>query len=130
MLIEVSNGDLRKAINILQATAAIGEKIEKKQVLETVGGVDPQEISTLITLARDQDFKKAKSRLQDLIFVRGVSGSDIIREINAKLPDLEFSSESRLILIKLLAEIDYRLTEGASPDIQIAALLAHLGSLK
>lgn len=129
MLIEVSNGDLRKAINVLQATASIGEKVTKDRVLETVGGVDPQEIGKLITLARDQAFSQAKSRLQDLIFVRGVSGSDIIREINSKLPTMDISNSSRLELIKLLAEIDYRLTEGASPDIQLAALLAHMGTL-
>lgn len=130
MLIEVSNGDLRKAINVLQATASIGEQVTKDRVLETVGGVDPQEIGKLITLARDQAFSQAKSRLQDLIFVRGVSGSDIIREINSKLPNLDITDKSRLELIKLLAEIDYRLTEGASPDIQLAALLAHMGTLE
>jgi len=130
MLVQVSNGDLRKAINVLQATAAIGKQVTKDRVLETVGGVDPEEIGNLISLAREQAFSSAKSKLQDLIFVRGVSGSDIIREINSILPDLSISDKSRLKLIKLLAEIDYRLTEGASPDIQLAALLAFLGSLK
>lgn len=130
MIIEVSNGDMRKAINVLQATASIGEIITKDKVLETIGGVDPNEISGLLQLARNQEFNKARKKLQDLIFVRGVSGSDVVREINNEILNLNLASGSQLELIKLLAEVDFRLTEGASPDIQIAALLAQIGALE
>ena len=129
MLVKVSNGDLRKAINVLQATAATGGKIEETSVLETVGGVDPNEIEKLLNAARNQEFDRAKGKLQDLIFVRGVAGSDIIREINSNITKMDFSDESKLKIIDRLAEVDFRLTEGASPDIQIAALLAHIGTL-
>ena len=129
MLVKVSNGDLRKAINVLQATAATGGKIEETSVLETVGGVDPNEIEKLLNAARNQEFDRAKGKLQDLIFVRGVAGSDIIREINSNITRMDFSDESKLKIIDRLAEVDFRLTEGASPDIQIAALLAHIGTL-
>lgn len=129
MLVKVSNGDLRKAINVLQATAATGGKIEETSVLETVGGVDPNEIEKLLNAARNQEFDRAKGKLQDLIFVRGVAGSDIIREINSNITKMDFSDESKLKIIDRLAEVDFRLTEGASPDIQIAALLAHIGNL-
>ena len=130
MLVKVSNGDLRKAINVLQATAATGGKIEETSVLETVGGVDPNEIEKLLNAARNQEFDRAKGKLQDLIFVRGVAGSDIIREINSNITKMDFSDESKLNIIDRLAEVDFRLTEGASPDIQIAALLAHIGTLE
>lgn len=131
MLIRVSNGDLRKAINILQATAATGKSVNKERVLETVGGVDPDEIRNLIKIAREQqDFQLTKTKLQNLIFVRGVSGSEIIRQINVLIEDFEFTNESRLKLINLLAEIDFRLTEGSSPDIQLSALMAHISLLE
>ncbi len=129
-IVRICEGDLRKAINVLQATSAIGGKITKKEVLESVGGVDPQEIANLVKLARDQDFETARKRLQDLIFIRGISGSDIIREISRELPKLELSKNAQLKLINVLAEADFRITEGASPDIQIAAVIAHFGVLE
>jgi replication factor C small subunit len=129
MIIKVSEGDLRKAINVLQATAAIGKKITKAEVLDTIGGIDPKEIVKLVKLARDQDFDTARKRLQELIFVKGISGSDIIREINKELPNMNLNKESQLQLIKVLAEADFRLTEGASPDIQLASVIAHIGIL-
>ncbi|MHA2502573.1 MAG: replication factor C small subunit [Candidatus Kariarchaeaceae archaeon] len=131
MLIRVSNGDLRKAINVLQATAATGDKVTKDRVLETVGGVDPDEIRDLMVLAREkQDFSRMKSKLQDLIFVRGVSGSEIIRQINSLIDEFTFTPESHLKLINLLADIDFRLTEGSSPDIQLSALMANISLLE
>ncbi|MHA2090236.1 MAG: replication factor C small subunit [Candidatus Kariarchaeaceae archaeon] len=129
-IVEVCGGDLRKAINILQATAAIGGKINKKAVYNTIGGVDPSEIRNLVQLAKDQDFVAAQKRLQDLVFVKGISGGDIIREISREIPNLKLTKSSQLQLISLLAETDFRLTEGASPDIQLAAVLAMLGTLE
>lgn len=128
-VVSASNGDLRKAINVLQATAAIGKGITKELVWETIGGVDPNEIRSILKLARNQEFAKATGKLQDLLFVRGVSGADILREINTELNDIEMSEASRLKMIAIVAEVDFRLTEGASPDIQIATILANLGTV-
>ena len=129
-LLSVSNGDMRKAINVLQATAASGKSISRVEVLNTVGGVDSKEIRNIITLALDHDFDGAKKKLQDLIFVRGVSGADILREFNSEIQNMKLDSSKMLEMFKLIAEIDYRLTEGASPDIQITALLAQIASLE
>ena len=126
-IIRVAEGDMRKAINILQAAAATGKLIDKKTVLYTVGGADPFEIIRMLKMAIDNDFETSKKMLQELIFIRGISGSDLLREINKELPNLISNNEKLLKSIELLAEIDFRLTEGASPDIQISALLAHLG---
>ena len=126
-IIRVAEGDMRKAINILQAAAATGKLIDKKIVLHTVGGADPFEIVRMLKMAIDQDFETSKKMLQEMIFIRGISGSDLLREINKELPNLISDNVKLLKSIELLAEIDFRLTEGASPDIQISALLAHLG---
>jgi replication factor C small subunit len=126
-IIRVSEGDMRKAINILQATAATGKTINQKNVLNTIGGADPFEITKMLNQALDQDFEASKKMLQDLIFIRGISGSDLLREINKEIPNLISNNEKLLRAIELLAEIDFRLTEGANPDIQIAVLLAFLG---
>ncbi|MCE7736216.1 MAG: replication factor C small subunit [Candidatus Heimdallarchaeota archaeon] len=123
----VSEGDMRKAINILQATAATGKTIDKESVLHTIGGADPYEITRMLKHALDQDFETAKKMLQELIFIRGISGADLLREINKEVPNMISQSDKLLSVIELIAEIDFRLTEGSSPDIQISALLAFLG---
>lgn len=127
-LISVSNGDMRKALNIMQATVAYGEKITKDTVYATVGTIDPEEISQLISLTKTS-FSNALKTLQDLIYVRGVSGEDILRLIFNFIEDLTLEPEKRIKLIELLAEVDFRLTEGTSPDIQLGMVLAKLANL-
>lgn len=127
-IVNLSNGDIRKSINILQATAALGDTISKKSVLETVGGVDTKEIKNILQTALNQEFDKAKSALQNILFVKGISSDEIIRGFMNELPNLDLSSEAQMDIIKLLAEVDFRLTEGASPDIQLFAVLAKIST--
>ncbi len=124
-LIAVSNGDMRKALNIMQATVAYGEKITKQTVYATVGTIDPKEIADLVNQSKSS-FPDALKTLQDLIYVRGVSGEDILRLIFNFIDDLNLDNEVRIELIELLAEVDFRLTEGTSPDIQIGMVLAKI----
>ncbi len=124
-LIAVSNGDMRKALNIMQATVAYGEKITKQAVYATVGTIDPKEIADLINQSKTS-FSSALKTLQDLIYVRGVSGEDILRLMFNFIEDINLSNEVRIRLIELLAEVDFRLTEGSSPDIQIGMVLAKI----
>jgi replication factor C small subunit len=127
-LLDVSKGDMRKAINVLQATAAIGQPLTKKTVYDTIGSIDPDAAISLIKLSQ-QDFNGARKELLDLLYNKGISGQDILRQINQTLVNdtaIKLSDEKRVSIMKLIAEIDYRLTEGASPDIQITVLLATL----
>ncbi len=128
-VIRVSNGDMRKAINVLQATAVIGGIVNKKSVYDTVGTIDDDEILSILKLAMGKDFFEAKNKLQELIHSKGISGQDIIRSIHKNFDKVGIGEDNKLEFIKLLAEIDFRLTEGASPDIQIASVLAFLGTI-
>lgn len=129
-IIEVSEGDMRKAINILQATASIGGEINNTNVLETVGTYDKKEIIKIMQLSRNQEFGKAIEKLQNMIFSMGITGEDIIKGIHENYHILNLKPNSEVELIKLLAEVDFRLTEGSSPDIQISAILAQLGTFE
>ncbi len=126
-LIQVSNGDMRKALNIMQATAAYGKGISKETVYATIGGIDPQEIRALIEKSK-QNFSDLLKSLQDLIYVKGVAGEDIIRMLFQNLDKLEITEEEKTEFVNLLAEADFRLTEGATPDIQLAMVFAKLAS--
>lgn len=127
-LLEISKGDMRKAINVLQATAAIGETLTKETVYQTIGSIDPDQVSKIITMAK-RDFNSARKELLDLVYVKGISGQDIIRQINDSIPKLDISGVQKVALMELIAEVDYRLTEGASPDIQISVILAKISSM-
>ncbi len=125
-IIDISEGDMRKAINILQAAAATGTKLTGKTILNTIGAVNSDEIKIILDLAINKDYKSAKNKLQELLYIRGVSGDEIIRNILKELSKLSLPPSKEIKMIELLAEVDYRISEGASPDIQLFAVLARL----
>ncbi|RLE58769.1 MAG: replication factor C small subunit, partial [Thermoprotei archaeon] len=124
---EVSRGDLRKAINTLQAASALGT-VDSRAVYRVVGRVTPEEIREMLLLALRGEFIKARECLRDLLISYGLSGVDIIRMIHSEIMNprtkLEIPDEARVELADIAGEINFRMVEGADEEIQLSAFLA------
>ncbi|MEN2974455.1 MAG: replication factor C small subunit [Candidatus Caldarchaeales archaeon] len=125
---EFSEGDMRRAINILQASATISNRIDEKTVYYILGYVSRGEIRKIIELALSGKFIQARDELRRLIYVQGLSGSDIISAIYRELFYLDLTEEDKLELLDLLGEIDYRIAEGGTEEVQLMAFLARIAS--
>jgi replication factor C small subunit len=134
-LIYVAQGDMRKAVNSLQAAAFIDPEkpISRETIYRTTATANPEEIKSLIETALLGNFRAARKELNRLLYEEGLSGEDIIGQIyraisemdNRMVLDLGLSERRIVELVDVIGEIDFRLTEGASEKIQLEALLAH-----
>ena len=126
---EVSSGDLRHAINILQAASALGT-VNAKAVYRVVGRITPEEINKMLTLALKGNFIKARDYLRKLMIDYGLSGVDIIkmihREILSSKNNLPLLNEARIEIADILGEVNFRIVEGADEEIQLSMFLAKL----
>ncbi len=125
---EFSEGDMRRAINILQASASITSKIDEKTVYYILGYVSRGEIRKILELAMSGNFTQARDELRKLIYVQGLAGSDIVSAIYRELFYLDLAEEDKLELIDLLGEVDYRIAEGGTEEVQLMAFLARLAA--
>ncbi len=125
---EISQGDMRKAINTLQAAAATAKEITPDVVYKTVGYIEPKEIIELVNTAFSGDFVKARDKLRALMYERGASGVEILRAIQRRIlsGDIQVPDEAKVEIAEAAADIDYRLTEGSDEEIQLSAFLARL----
>lgn len=121
-----SEGDMRKAINILQmaAAAGTGTAITEKLVYEATNAADPSIVKKMLETAINGDFRSARAILHDLLYQRGLAGEDLIRELHRQIFSLDVDDHKKLELIERTGEYEFRITEGANPTIQIEALLA------
>ncbi len=124
---EISEGDMRKSINILQAAAALG-KVTVSTVYRVVGLAHPKEIREMIQLALNGKFVEARDKLRRIMVDYGLSGIDVIKQIHREIfsPDIKIPEDLRVYIADYTGEINYRLVEGADDEIQINALLARL----
>jgi replication factor C small subunit len=123
---EVCGGDLRRAINTLQAASSLGKPVDSKVVYSITGRASPADVQRMITTAFGGDFMEARKQLRDMIQKYGVAGSDIIRQIHTEIFRADVPELWKIKLADVVGEADYRLVEGADEEVQLSALLARL----
>ncbi len=127
---ELSGGDMRKAINILQAAATTKTEISENDIFEIAARAKPKEISGMLAHAVTGDFKSARELLKKIIIDQGLSGKDIISEIHRQVFDLEIDEKSKISMLEKIGECEFRLSEGCDEIIQLEALLAQFALYK
>lgn len=125
-IFEVCGGDLRRAVNTLQAGASLEKPIDAKIVYSIAGRANPADVRRLIETAMTGDFLEARKQLRDMIQKYGVAGSDMVRQIHTEIFRTSIPEPWRIKLADAVGEIDYRLVEGADQEVQLSALLAKL----
>lgn len=123
---EVCGGDLRRAINTLQAAASLGKPITAEVVYSVVGHAHPADVREMIKIAMNGNFIKARDKLREMIFRYGVAATDIVRQIHTEIFRLDMPEPWKIKLADLVGEIDFRINQGADEEVQLSALLARL----
>jgi replication factor C small subunit len=122
-IFEISEGDLRKATNILQSSSAMG-KVTKETVYDAAAQSKPEDIRNMIESAMAGKFIEARKKLYELLITQGLSGEDVIKGIHREVFDLKVPEEKKIKLVEQIGEFEFRLNQGGSPEIQLEALLA------
>jgi len=125
-LVYAADGDMRKAINGLQAAAVTGDVVDEESVYAITSTARPEEIEEMVTQALDGDFLAARSTLDELLTDEGIAGGDVIDQLHRSVWEFDLDDEAAVRLLDRIGEADYRITEGANERIQLEALLASL----
>jgi replication factor C small subunit len=123
---EYAEGDLRHAINLLQAVASTGN-ISQTSVKATAGLAKTNDVSDVLKLAISGKIQDARNKMIELIKVYGMSESDFLKYINQALFGLK--PENLEGISQIIAKYDYRILSGANPEIQLTAMLAELTNI-
>ncbi|WP_135667372.1 replication factor C small subunit [Halorhabdus rudnickae] len=125
-LVYVAGGDMRKAINGLQAASMSGDRVDEEAVFEITSTARPEDIREMVERALDGDFTAARSQLDTLLTEEGIAGGDIIDQLHRSVWEFGLEDDAAVRILDRVGEADYRITEGASERIQLEALLASL----
>lgn len=126
LLIRVSEGDLRKAANLLQISASTTSKITEDIVRQSANIAKPGDVEDMILTALNGDFMSSRKKLDDLLIDYGLSGVDVIKEIHKNIYNIGMENEQRMRIVDRIGEAEFRMVEGSNERIQLESLLAHL----
>jgi replication factor C small subunit len=127
LVYEATNGDLRQAINLLQASAGSGE-VTTDRVKSVTGSAVKGRVAEIMKHALAGDFDEARMKMIELTRVYGIPERDFLKFANEELGNSK--TDDITSAIKIIAEYDYRLVQGAQPELQLTAMLAELSALK
>lgn len=123
LIYQVSGGDLRHAINILQAASTLKD-VTVENIKKVAGITGKAFAADIVHIALEGDFNKAREKLVELTRVYGMSEQDFIKYAHDEL--LKVKPPNADQIAEALAKYDYRLIVGAHPEIQMSALLAEI----
>lgn len=128
-LYTASGGDCRKVENLLQSCAVLDTNITKELVFSLSSFANPQEVKEILALAIQNKFIEARKRTLDVMLEQGLSGIDLIKQIQKEALSLTIPDEKKLHLIKECGEVEFRLVEGSDQFVQLESLLAYIAML-
>jgi len=124
ILYEGSEGDCRRAINLLQSTAFISPVVNKDIVSTVISNAKPKDIRTVLDYALSGDFQKSREKLLDVMLKESISGQDVIKAIQKEIWNLPVEPDIKVRLTEKTGETEFRIVEGSDPFIQLQSLLA------
>ena len=123
-LYEVSGGDCRRVINLLQASSSISNVITSDLVNTLSASAKPADVKIVLEYALSGDFLKSKEKLLDVMLRESISGQDVIKSIQKEIWNLDVDPALKVQLTEKTGEIEFRLVEGSDEFIQLESLLA------
>jgi replication factor C subunit 3/5 len=123
-LMRLSQGDMRKVLNILQSCNMAFGKVTEDNVYTCVGHPLRSDITNIANWALNENFSTAYSHISNLKTTKGLSLQDILTEIHAYVHKLDLPAQVRIHLLIKMAELEARLMAGASEKIQLGSFLA------
>ncbi len=121
---ESSEGDCRRAINLLQATASISPDINSEMINMISASSKPKGIKIVLDYALSGDYVTARDKLLEVMLKESISGTDVIRMIQKEVWNLQIEPEVKVRITEKTGEIEFRMTEGSDEFVQLQALLA------
>ncbi|TYI42946.1 hypothetical protein ES332_A01G134300v1, partial [Gossypium tomentosum] len=143
-LVRLSNGDMIKALNILQvfkllipilylfkkrksekqqSTHMASQKITEEAMYLCTGNPLPKDIEQISYWLLNESFAEC-FKLSETKTRKGLALIDIVREVTMFVFKIKMPSDVRVQLINDLANIEYRLSFGCNDKLQLGSLIA------
>lgn len=122
-LLKLSKGDMRRALNVLQACHAAYDRIDEEAIYNCTGNPFPADIEAIVKSMMNDEFTTSYQTISQIKIQKGLALADMVSGIYDFLMTLKLPNNSRIYLLDQLGQIEHRLSTGGSERIQLTALL-------
>ena len=128
-LYDVSEGDCRRLTNIMQSCFAIkkeGRNLQPEDIYSMASVAKPKEVNEVLATAAKGNFLESRKKLLNLMLDYGLSGLDLIKQIQKEIWNLKLDDRKKVELVDKCGEVEFRMVEGSDEYIQLESFLAYV----
>jgi replication factor C subunit 3/5 len=122
-ILSLSGGDMRRVLNLLQATAMSADIIDEAHVYLTSGAPLPSDINIILDLLMNGTFKTACDNITAMCKLKGYALADVLSDLTDRLTSLDMDSVPLALLLDGMSNVEHRLAYGTDERLQIASLV-------
>lgn len=122
-LLKLSKGDMRRALNVLQACHAAYSSIGETEIYNCTGNPHPSDIETIVNSMLADEFTTSYQMISAMKTERGLALQDLISGTYEYVETIDFKPQARVYLLDFLATTEHRLSTGGGEKMQLSALL-------
>ena len=123
-VLKISNGDMRKSINLLQSVVMATKNINEINVYKCAGEPNPEIFSKILDYLTSNNFKDTYEYINDIRVSYGLSLIDLVKRIDKFIFNLELDNKQLCELLKDLAKIEHNLSNEGTDEIQLGSIIA------
>ncbi|CAG99632.1 Rfc3 [Kluyveromyces lactis] len=127
-LLRLSSGDMRRALNVLQAARATldnpdTEEVTEDLIYECIGAPHPRDLETMLESILKDDWTTTTYTVNKIRITKGLALIDMIEGIAGLLEQYELKPQTRIELLSRLSDIEYSISRGGTDSIQTSATI-------
>jgi replication factor C subunit 3/5 len=124
-LMDLSGGDMRKVLNVLQSTWMAFKHVSEDNVYTCVGHPLKKDIENILFwLLNDENFKDTYEKIHKLKLNKGLALEDIVTQIHLCVLRIQLPPRVLSQLVIKMANIEERLAQGCTEKIQMSAFIS------
>ncbi|KAF9015966.1 P-loop containing nucleoside triphosphate hydrolase protein [Hymenopellis radicata] len=123
-LLKLSKGDMRRALNVLQACHAAYDIIGEEEIYNCTGSPHPKDVEVIVNSMLSDEFTTSYNLITAMKTERGMALQDLIAGTYEFIEGLDLKPNARIYLLDHLATTEHRLSTGGNEKIQMTALLS------
>jgi replication factor C subunit 3/5 len=121
-VVALAGGDMRKALNILQASSLAASSVDAAAVYSCTGNPTPADVEAAASSLLNSDVAAAVGAVEGMQAHQGFALTDIVRALHPLVARLAMPQPARADLLAAMADCEAALAAGVSERLQLGAL--------
>jgi replication factor C subunit 3/5 len=121
-ILDISKGDMRKLLNILQIANMTYDEITEERIYESLGLPLKEDIKQILNILFNENIEDSFLKIKKIIFKNSYNLHDIVMLLFEELKKYKFNNEQLKEIYTKFSDIEYKISTNSNENAQIANL--------